>query len=138
MSLGPGARLGAYEIVAAIGAGGMGEVYRARDLRLDRDVAIKILPDTFAHDADRLARFEREAKTLAALNHPHIASIYGVEEAPPNVEAGFSRPIHALVLELVDGPTLADRIAEGPIPIDEAVAIAHQIVDALEAAHEAG
>jgi serine/threonine-protein kinase len=107
----------------------MGEVYRARDSRLDRDVAIKILPETFAHDADRLARFDREAKALAALNHPHIASIYGVEEG-----AG----IRGLVLELVDGPTLADRIAQGAIPIDEALPIAHQIIDALEAAHEAG
>jgi eukaryotic-like serine/threonine-protein kinase len=104
-------------------------VYRARDSRLDRDVAIKILPATFAHDADRLARFEREAKTLAALNHPHIASIYGVEEGSG---------IRGLVLELVDGPTLADRIAQGAIPIDEALSIAHQVIDALEAAHEAG
>jgi eukaryotic-like serine/threonine-protein kinase len=124
-----GTRIGAYEVIESLGAGGMGEVYRARDPRLDRDVAIKILPEAFAHDADRLARFEREAKTLAALNHPHIASIYGVEEF-----AGS----RALILELVDGPTLADRIAEVALPIDEAVAIAHQIIDALEAAHDAG
>jgi serine/threonine-protein kinase len=129
MALAAGTRIGAYEIIDSLGAGGMGEVYRARDSRLDRHVAIKILPEAFAHDADRLARFEREAKTLAALNHPHVASIYGVEE--------FTA-IRALILELVDGPTLADRIAQGPIPIDEALPIAHQIVDALEAAHEAG
>jgi len=102
MSLGPGARLGTYEIVSAIGAGGMGEVYRARDTRLQRDVAIKVLPDTFAADPDRLARFEREAQLLASLNHPHIGAIYGLEE-------------RALVLELVEGETLADRIARGPI-----------------------
>src|SRR5687767_7803583 len=103
MSLAPGTRLGPYEIVSALGAGGMGEVYRARDARLGRDVAIKILPDLFAADADRIARFQREAQLLASLNHPHIAQIYGVEEAP-----GGTR---ALVLELVDGPTLADVIA---------------------------
>src|SRR2546421_9882113 len=113
-----GTRIGAYEVIDSLGAGGMGEVYRARDTRLDRVVAIKILPDAFAHDPDRLARFEREAKMLAALNHPNIASIYGVEE-------GGGR--HALVLELVEGPTLAERIAQGPIPIDEALAIAGQI-----------
>ena len=129
MALAAGTRIGAYEIIESLGAGGMGEVYRARDSRLDRDVAIKILPETFAHDADRLARFEREAKTLAALNHPHVASIYGVEEF-----AGT----RALILELVDGATLADRIGQGPIPIEEALTIAHQIIDALEAAHEAG
>jgi serine/threonine-protein kinase len=129
MTMSSGTRIGAYEVIESLGAGGMGEVYSARDTRLDRIVAIKILPDAFAHDPDRLARFEREAKMLAALNHPNIASIYGVEE-------GAGR--HALVLELVDGPTLAERIAQGPIPIDEALAIAGQIIDALEAAHEAG
>src|SRR5262245_44473010 len=129
MPIPAGTRIGAYEVIDSLGAGGMGEVYRARDSRLDRDVAIKILPETFAHDPERLARFEREAKTLAALNHPHVASIYGVEEF-----AGT----RALILELVDGPTLADRIAQGPIPIDEALPIAHQVIDALEAAHEAG
>src|SRR5262245_15824168 len=129
MPIPAGTRIGAYEVIDSLGAGGMGEVYRARDSRLDRDVAIKILPETFAHDPERLARFEREAKTLAALNHPHVASIYGVEEF-----AGA----HALILELVDGPTLADRISQGAIPIDEALPIAHQIMDALEAAHEAG
>jgi len=125
MSLGPGARLGPYEIVSAIGAGSMGEVYRARDTRLQRDVAIKVLPDTFAADPDRLARFEREAQLLASLNHPHIGAIYGLEE-------------RALVLELVEGETLADRIARGPIPVDEATLIARQIAEALEAAHEHG
>jgi Tol biopolymer transport system component len=129
MAMLAGTRIGAYEVIESLGAGGMGEVYRARDTRLDRIVAIKILPDAFARDPDRLARFEREAKMLAALNHPNIASIYGVEE-------GAGR--HALVLELVEGPTLAERIAQGPIPIDEALAIAGQIIDALEAAHEAG
>jgi serine/threonine-protein kinase len=107
----------------------MGEVYRARDTKLDRDVAIKILPDHLAADPERIARFEREAKTLAALNHPHIAAIYGFEEA---------NGLHALVMELVEGPTLADRIAQGPIPIDEALPIAKQIAEALEAAHEQG
>src|SRR5688500_11209959 len=125
MSLAAGTRLGPYEIVSAIGAGGMGEVYRARDARLGRDVAIKILPDLFAGDADRVARFQREAQLLASLNHPHIAQIYGLEEA------GSQR---ALVLELVDGPTLADRIAEGPIALDEALPIARQIAEALDAA----
>ena len=108
MPLAPGARRGPYEITAKIGAGGMGEVYRARDTKLDRDVALKILPEAFASDPERLARFEREAKTLAALNHPHIAHIHGLEE---------SDGVRALVLEFVDGPTLADRIAQGPIPI---------------------
>src|SRR2546428_6919241 len=103
MSLAPGARLGPYEILSAIGAGGMGEVYRARDTRLNRDVAIKVLPEAFAQDADRLARFKREAQVLASLNHPHIAAIHGIEE---------SQGIQALILELVDGPTLADLIAE--------------------------
>ena len=130
MSLAPGARLGPYEILSAIGAGGMGEVYRARDTRLGREVAIKILPDLFAGDTDRIARFQREAQVLASLNHPHIAQIYGVEEATGGVRA--------LVLELVDGPTLADRIAQGPIPIDEALTIARQIAEALEAAHDNG
>lgn len=107
----------------------MGEVYRARDKRLERDVAIKILPESFAHDADRLARFEREAKTLASLNHPNIAIIHGFEE---------THGIQALVMELVEGPTLADRIALGPIPFDEALPIAKQIAEALQAAHEQG
>jgi serine/threonine protein kinase len=137
MPIGPGTRLGPYEIVSAIGAGGMGEVYRARDTRLQRDVAIKVLPDLFAADPDRLARFEREAQVLASLNHPHIAAIYGLEETQ-DVGAGFRRPVRALILELVDGETLADRIARGPIPLDEAMPIARQIAEALEAAHEQG
>src|SRR5688572_10383929 len=118
MPLVPGARLGPYTIVAPLGTGGMGEVYRAHDASLERDVAIKILPDTFAHDPERLARFEREAKTLAALNHPNIAIIHSLEKADS---------IRASVMELVEGPTLADRIAEGPIPLDEALPVAKQI-----------
>src|SRR5215216_1793977 len=134
MPITSGTRIGYYEVIDAIGAGGMGEVYRARDTRLNRDVALKILPDVFASDPERLARFEREAQVLASLNHPHIAHIYGVEEGP--AEAGHS--IRALVMELVDGETLADRIACGPIRIDEALPIARQIADALDAAHEQG
>ena len=129
MALATGVRCGPYEITAKIGAGGMGEVYRARDTKLDRDVALKILPEAFASDPERLARFAREAKILAALNHPHIAHIHGLEE---------SGPVRALVLEFVDGPTLAERIAQGSIAIDEALSIARQIADALEAAHEQG
>jgi serine/threonine protein kinase len=129
MSLPPGSRLGFYDILSPIGAGGMGEVYRARDTKLGRDVALKILPDAFASDADRLSRFKREAQVLASINHPNIAQIYGVED---------SGATHALVLELVDGPTLADRIAEGPIPLAEALSIARQIAEALECAHELG
>ncbi len=124
-----GSRLGPYEIIAPIGAGGMGEVYRARDSRLHRDVAIKILPASFAEDPDRLARFQREAQVLAALNHPEIAAIYGLEEKDG---------IQALVLELVPGETLAERLARGPIPVDEALEIARQTADALAAAHEKG
>ena len=165
MPLTPGTRLGPYEVVALIGVGGMGEVYRARDTKLDRDVAVKILPEAFARDAERLARFQREAKTLASLNHPNIGAIYGLEEA-----GGLT----ALVLELVEGPTLAERL-DGPpgvagsakgkgrnpaeagshgtdadlhetgvgsgfsrIALDESLDIARQIADALEAAHEQG
>ena len=124
-----GQTLGHYRIVEKIGAGGMGEVYRARDTKLNRDVALKVLPDLFANDPERLARFQREAKVLASLNHPNIASIYGLEEADG---------VRALVLELVEGPTLADRIAQGPIPVDDALPIARQMAEALEAAHEAG
>ena len=126
MTLATGTRLGPYAIVSAIGAGGMGQVFRARDTKLDRDVAIKILPEAFAHDADRLARFTREAKTLASLNHPHIAGIYGLEE---------SGGVSALVMELVDGEDLSQRIARGAMPLDEALPIARQIAEALEAAH---
>ena len=129
MSLNPGSRLGVYEVGAKIGEGGMGEVYRARDTKLNRDVALKVLPDLFASDPDRLARFQREAQLLASLNHPNIGAIYGLEE---------SDGIQALALELIEGPTLADRIAEGPVPIEEALPIAQQMADALEAAHEAG
>ncbi len=129
MALNAGTRLGPYEIVAAIGAGGMGEVYKARDMRLKRDVALKVLPEFFATDPDRLARFQREAEVLASLSHPNIAAIHGLEE---------SDGIRALVMELVEGETLADRIARGPIPLDEALPIAKQIAEALEAAHEQG
>src|SRR6185295_14380846 len=129
MALSAGTRLGPYEIVSAIGAGGMGEVYRARDGKLNRDVALKVLPAAFVLDPDRLARFKREAQVLASLNHPNIGAIYGFEESAAD---------QALVLELVDGPTLADRIAQGPVPLDEALPIARQICDALGAAHEQG
>jgi len=129
MPLTPGTLVGPYEILGQIGVGGMGEVYRARDTGLHRDVAIKVLPDEFAQDAERLARFEREARMLASLNHPGIATIHGLERT------GTAR---ALVMEFVDGPTLADRIVEGPLPVDEALAIVRQIADALEAAHDQG
>src|ERR1700693_3440818 len=129
MPLAPGTKLGPYEIASAIGAGGMGEVYQAHDTRLGRDAAIKILPEAFAHDTDRLARFQREAKTLASLNHPNIAAIYGLEE---------SGGMTALVMELVEGDDLSQRIARGAIPLDEALPIAKQIADALGAAHEQG
>jgi serine/threonine protein kinase len=134
MSLAAGSRLGPYEIQSALGAGGMGEVYRARDTRLKREVALKLLPESFASDPDRLARFQREAEVLASLNHPNVAAIYGLEEGP--AEAGPH--VHALVMELVEGETLAERIARGPIPLDEALPIARQIAEALEAAHEQG
>jgi Tol biopolymer transport system component len=127
MALPPGTRLSPYNITAKIGEGGMGEVYRARDTKLDRDVAIKILPEPLAADPERIARFEREAKTLAALNHPNIAHIHGLEE---------SDGIRGLVMELVEGPTLADRLAKGALPIKEALSIAIQIADGLDAAHE--
>src|SRR3989442_262343 len=129
MVLLPGTRLGVYEIRCAIGAGGMGEVYRARDLELGRDVAIKVLPAAVATDPDRLIRFRREAQLLASLNHPNIAGIYGVAD-----EGG----VRGLVLELVEGPTLADCIATRALPVREALSIAKQISDALESAHEHG
>jgi len=125
MPLMPGEQLGHYEILSMLGKGGMGEVYRARDLKLGRDVAIKVLPATLAPDPERLARFEREARVLATLNHPHIAAIYGLED-------------RGIVMELVEGPTLAERLAGGPLPLDECLKIAAQIADALEAAHEKG
>jgi serine/threonine protein kinase len=135
-----GHRVGPYEISDRLGAGGMGEVYRARDTKLGREVALKILPEAFASDPDRLMRFEREARTLASLNHPHIAQVYGIEDS------GATR---ALVMELVEGEDLSARIARGlaspkpvgeggPIPLDEALPLARQIAEALEAAHEAG
>src|SRR5487761_574801 len=127
MALTSSDRLGPYEILAAIGAGGMGEVYRARDSKLGRDVALKVLPEAFARDAERMARFQREAKSLASLNHPNIASIYGLED---------SGATHALVMELVEGPTLADRIKSAAIPLDETLPIAKQIAEGLEYAHE--
>jgi serine/threonine protein kinase/Tol biopolymer transport system component len=129
VTLPAGTRVGPYEVLSALGAGGMGEVYRARDTKLGRDVAIKVLPDAVASDPERLARFDREAQVLAALNHPNIAHIHGYDE---------SSAIHALVMELVDGPTLADRIAQGPMPLVDVLSIAKQIADGLEAAHEQG
>jgi eukaryotic-like serine/threonine-protein kinase len=127
LALTPGTRFGAYEILSGIGAGGMGEVYRAKDTKLNREVAIKVLPDLFAVDPERLARFTREAQTLASLNHPNIAIIHGLEQAGE---------VHALVMELVPGEDLSERIARGAIPVDEALPIAKQIAEALEAAHE--
>jgi serine/threonine protein kinase len=163
MTVAAGARLGPYEIQSALGAGGMGVVYRARDTKLNRDIALKVLPEEFARDADRLARFKREAQVLASLNHPNIAAIYGVEESPAPAFAGATADkeaghcVRALVLELVEGPTLAEvigarragplgpadlAVAPGPkgpgLPLDEALAIAMQIAGALEAAHERG
>ena len=129
MPLPIGSRVGLYEVLGLLGAGGMGEVYRARDMRLGRDIALKILPPLFTSDPERLGRFEREARVLASLNHPNIAAIHGLED---------SDGLRALILELVDGETLADRIARGPIPVREAVTIARQIADALDAAHEKG
>ena len=129
MALTVGSRLGHYNVTALIGEGGMGQVYQATDTKLKRQVALKILPEAFSADPERLARFQREAEVLASLNHPNITAIHGLEEA------GDTR---ALVLELVEGPTLADRIKQGPIPIDKALPIAKQIAEALEAAHEAG
>ena len=129
MALSPGTSIGHYDVTSLLGEGGMGQVWQATDTQLNRQVALKILPDAFADDPDRLARFTREAQILASLNHPNIAQIHGIEEADGT---------RALVLELVEGPTLADRISEGPIPLDEALPIAKQIAEALEAAHEAG
>ena len=139
MALTPGARLGPYEVLSLLGSGGMGEVYRARDTKLGRDVALKLLPDAFASDPDRLARFQREAHVLASLNHPNIAAIHGLEDADG---------AHALVMELVEGEDLSQRIArlrasgtsarQAGMPLDEALPIARQIAEALEAAHEQG
>lgn len=127
MTLAPGARLGLYEILAPIGAGGMGEVYRGRDTRLERDVAVKVLPQVFAAEPDRLARFEREAKLLASLNHPNIAQIHGLEQCDS---------VRFLVLELVPGDTLAERLARGPHTLEETLRLARQIALALEAPME--
>jgi serine/threonine protein kinase len=134
MALNPGTRIGAFEITGRLGAGGMGEVYRARDTTLGREVAIKVLPDAFARDAERLARFEREAQMLASLNHQNIGTIYGVHDGL--LEDG--QRARALVLELVDGPTLDDRLVGGALPLDESLALARQIANALDAAHERG
>ena len=124
-----GKTLAHYEITAPIGRGGMGEVYQAKDHKLGRAVAIKVLPEEFARDADRVARFQREAKLLASLNHPNIAAIHGLEE---------SGGTNFLVLELVEGNTIADRIKAGPVPVEESLKLALQIAEALEAAHEKG
>src|SRR5438045_4842427 len=123
MKLAPGTRLGPYEVISPVGAGGMGEVYRAKDTQLKRDVALKVLPSAFANDPERMARFRREAEVLAALNHPNIAAIYGIEQ-------------QALVMEMVEGETLADKIKPGPLGVTTALAHARQIAEALEAAHE--
>jgi serine/threonine-protein kinase len=127
MGLVPGARVEQYEVLSSLGAGGMGEVYRARDTKLHRDVALKVLPAAVSRDPDRLARFEREATVLAALNHPNIAALYGVAES-----------VNAIVMEFVDGDTLAERIARGPLAVEDAVAIARHVADALDEAHERG
>src|SRR6516164_7186133 len=129
MTLQSGTAVGSYEILSLLGAGGMGEVYRAKDTKLGREVALKILPASFTNDPERVARFRREAQVLASLNHPHIAQIYGLEEA---------NGTQFLVLELVDDESLDKRIARGPIPVDEALGIAKQIAEALDAAHEKG
>src|SRR6478672_629253 len=129
MALQAGTRLGNFEVLGPLGKGGMGEFYRARDMRLGRDVAIKVLPETFARDPTRLARFEREARVLASVNHPSIAAIYGVEDLEDT---------RCIVMELVPGETLAERLAHGALPLGESLALARQIAEALEAAHENG
>jgi len=129
MALAPGTKLGQYEVGSLLGIGGMGEVYRARDTKLNREVALKIVPEAFACNAERMGRFDREARLLASLNHPNIASIFGLED---------SSGTRALVMELVPGPTLAERIAEGPISLREALPIAKQIAEGIEYAHEHG
>jgi serine/threonine protein kinase len=157
MPLTAGARLGSYEVIESLGAGGMGEVYRARDTKLRREVAIKVLPEEFAADPDRIARFQREAELLATLNHPNIAAVYGVEESTPS--AGSGSAVHAIVMELVEGETLEQRLRHGAwlradgkgsmvdvasaiqpscaLSVNEALSIARQLVDALEAAQSA-
>jgi serine/threonine protein kinase len=134
MPLTPGSRIGPYQVVALLGTGGMGEVYQARDTRLKRDIALKVLPTPFARDPERLARFQREAEVLATLNHPHIAQVYGIEDGTStNLEL-----IRALVMELVDGEDLSQRRKRGALPLDEALGIARQVAEAIEAAHERG
>ena len=129
VALTQGTRVGSYEVLAPLGAGGMGEVYRARDTKLNRDVALKVLPDLVANDPERMARFQREAEVLASLNHPNIGQIHGLEDADG---------VRALVLELIEGPTLEDVIARGPMRVEEALPVARQIAAAHEAAHQAG
>jgi len=129
MALESGTRIDIYEVTGKLGEGAMGEVYRAHDTTLGRDVALKVLPDSFTADPDRLGRFQREAKVLASLNHPNIGGIYGLETSGDN---------QALVLELIEGPTLAERIADGPVPVEQTVAMIRQIAEALSAAHDAG
>ena len=129
MAIGPGARIGPYEVTGLLGEGGMGKVWRARHSGLKRDDALKVLPDDLASDADRLARFQREAQLLASLNHSNIARVYGLEQA---------EGVQALVMELVEGATLADRLAHGPLTVEDALPVARQIADALETAHEQG
>src|SRR5512132_3931450 len=135
MTIAAGARLGPYEILSPIGAGGMGEVYRAKDPRLAREVAIKVLPEEFFEGEERRQRLEREARLLASLNHPNIAGIYSFEEIP---SSSTSSTRHILVMELVDGEDLAQRISSGPLPLEESLSYARQIAEALEAAHEKG
>ena len=137
MGLPTGTRLGPYEVAAQIGAGGMGEVIALATPSSNATSRSKILPPAFSSDPEREARFQREAEVSAALNHPHIASIYGLEESDPSASSGQGR-VRALVLELVEGPTLADRIGRRPVPVEEALGIAHQVAEALEAAHEKG
>src|SRR6187401_918776 len=129
MSISPGSRIGPYEVTAPLGEGGMGVVFRGRDSRLQRDVALKLLPENFANDPDRLSRFEREAQVLASLNHANIAQIYGLEQVNGST---------CIVMELVEGETLAERIKRGPLPHDEALEVSRQIADALSVAHERG
>src|SRR6185503_2524302 len=129
MAITPGSRIGPYEVISQLGEGGMGVVFRGRDSRLQRDVALKVLPDNFASDPDRLSRFQREAQVLASLNHAHIAQIYGLEQANGST---------CIVMELVEGETLEERLRKGPLPYDEAIHIARQVADALAAAHERG
>ncbi|HEX9801421.1 MAG TPA: serine/threonine-protein kinase, partial [Thermoanaerobaculia bacterium] len=129
MTIAPGTRIGPYEITAKLGEGGMGVVWKAKDFHLGREVALKVLPEGFTEDPERLQRFEREAKVLASLNHPNVAQIYGLEAS------GDER---ALIMELVEGPTLAERLEQGSLPLDDSLSIARQIAEALEEAHEKG